>query len=113
MLKQKDRLTDSVAAGFNIGKIKNKNHDELRHYRGVIRELEKEVRKLKKELAYYKKHEHTFEQTEDSPEEIEESKADAKLKTCESCGKGKMKEFEIVGRIYATCDICEERVRIK
>lgn len=114
MLKRKDRLAASVAQEFNIGKVKQKDHNELRYLKGIIRDLQKENRSLRKELAYHKKHQHQY---EESLEETEEEKLEIDTikngVTCDNCGKGILKEFEIMGKIFGTCPVCDHRKKLK
>lgn len=96
-----------------MGKVKKTNHSEVRYLKGKIRELNKEVRNLRKQLSYHKKHEHFF---VDNEEEIEDTEEVSEVETgidCIHCGKGKYKEFEIMGRVFGTCPICEHREKLK
>ncbi len=36
-----------------------------------------------------------------------------KAKVCNSCGKGKLVLFELMGREYLTCDLCGDRTKTK
>lgn len=97
-----------------MSKTKQKSRDELEHYRGLLREAEKKIRSLEQELKRYRKHDHLY---EDNKEEIREiltkleEPSKEKLK-CPNCGKGKLEELEIIGRVYGTCDICGHRERL-
>jgi len=95
-----------------LGKTKNKNSSSEEYYKGEIRKLKKEVRQLRKQVQQ-NTHEPREQDTEisgDSEDTIVEVK---KLQDCLSCGKGKMIEFDIVGRTYGTCNICGERKKLK
>lgn len=78
------------------------------YYRGIIRELNKEIRQLKKQIKELSKYQHI-----PDIEDIQESEPIIKSRTCPSCGKGKLKELDIVGRIFEKCDICDHRKKIK
>lgn len=80
-------------------------------YKSRIRELEAENRSLKKLIKQYEKYEKN-----DNAEEIVKDNEDTfpkKPSKCVSCGKGNMKEFEIMGRVFATCSTCGERKKLK
>ncbi len=97
-----------------MSKTKNKDHNELKLLRERIRDLEKEQRKLLKQLSYFKKRDHMNDIEPLTQEDIieAEQKRDDRI-PCECCGKGKYDVFEIVGKIYGTCDICGERKKFK
>lgn len=91
-----------------MAKPKEGKKDEF--YLSEIRSLRKENKSLKQRIKQLEKAEHIFEERLD-PEEIEPPVQ--KLHTCESCGKGKLIEFEIMNKVYGTCNVCSERVRLK
>ncbi len=100
-----------------MGKTKNKNRDEIEFYRGIIRDLEKQVRTLNKELQYYKKRNHIFDSTKQD-EEISRDSEDTIIKLqkkvpCDDCGKGHYEEFEILDKVYGTCNVCDHRKKLK
>lgn len=99
-----------------MGKTKNKNHDEVRFLQGEVRRLKKVIRSLEAEVRSLKKHEHMYEITQDE-EYISDSEDThpvmTKAEPCERCGKGFYKEFELAGRVFGTCNICEARKRLK
>lgn len=92
-------------------KKQERNSEEW--YKGQIRELQKEVRQLRKQLKSYEKYSRAQDEefgndTEDTmPKNIKPVVA-----ICHECGKGKLSTFEIVGRIFETCNICEYRKKI-
>ena len=91
-------------------KKRERNSDEF--YRARIRELEKEIRSLQKRVKELEK----FERAQD--EEVITDTEDTyielpKLNRCLDCGKGFMEEFELMGKVYGTCNICGNRKRIK
>ncbi len=99
-----------------MAKTKNKNHNETKLLRERIRELEKQVRTLNKQLGYYKKHQHLFENTkidEEVEEETMEQEIMTKGITCDHCGKGKYVEFEILDKVFGTCNTCGDRKKLK
>lgn len=88
--------------------------------RGRIRELEKENRALKKQLKFLEKKEHIFDDTGSQEVEVASDSEDTypgmqrKAKEpCHDCGKGFMDEYELLGRVYGTCNICGNRKRLK
>ena len=97
-----------------MAKTEKKNHSELKLLRERIRDLEKEVRRLKKENSYHKKHQHMFEesQEDDSTEQPEIEVIPHALPDCPDCGKGILRKFEIVGRVFLTCEICDYRKKV-
>lgn len=99
-----------------MGKIRNKNHDETRHYKGIIRDLQKQVRQLQKQLKYYSKREHIL---EDNQEEIKEiiAKKEEQVQTpkrikCSECNQGYYDELSLLNKLYGTCDNCGHRKRL-
>lgn len=99
-----------------MGKVKQKNADELRYLRGLIRELQKEVRTLRKELQYYKKRDHITERSQDV--EISGDSEDTYIELvprirCKDCGKGSYDEFEIMDKVFGTCNVCGFREKLK
>ena len=97
-----------------MSKTKNKNHDEIRYLKGVIRQLEKENRSLRKENSYYKKHAHQFEESEyENNEEEVEIEVVSNKKMCPDCARGILKEFEIMpGKVFHTCPVCDYRAKV-
>lgn len=101
-----------------MGKVKQKNHDEVRFLQGEVRRLQKVIRSLEQEVRALKKYEHQYEISQD--EEIEASEEDThvvlkKLLPCtsDSCGKGFYKEMELAGKLFGTCNICGYSKRLK
>ncbi len=95
-------------------KNKSKNGEEW--LRGQIRELQKENRALKKQLKQLQKKEHIFDESQD--EEVCGDSEDThielpKLIKCEDCGKGVYVEYELMGKVFGTCNICNNRKRLK
>lgn len=96
-----------------MGKTKNKTHSELEHLRGENKELRAENRSLKRRLRELEKHEHMFEEHEQSDEKPEEVNMEDTYIRCTECGKGVMKEYELMGRVYGTCTVCGERKKLR
>jgi hypothetical protein len=95
---------------------KKREKSEGEFYRSEIRRLKKVIRSLEQEVRALKKYEHQYEISQD--EEVETSEEDThtvlkKLQQCDNCGKGYYNEFEIIGRVIGTCNICGDRKRIK
>jgi 3-isopropylmalate dehydratase small subunit len=99
-----------------LSKTKRRTGTELEHMRGLIKELEKQVRSLQKENKQLSKQKHIF--IDKSSEEIETSSEDTFVelkprKTCQSCFKGYLDEFEIMNKVFTTCSTCGERKKVK
>lgn len=97
-------------------KKRSKSGEEF--WRGKVRELEKENRALKRQLKFIEKKEHIFDGNEGQDEEVigdsEDTFPDLKSKIpCDSCGKGFLMEYEIMGKVIGTCGICGHREKIK
>lgn len=94
-------------------KKRSKNGEEF--WRGKCREQAKEIRQLRKQLRYYQKQEHIFDgQDEDIAIDTEDTYPAIKPKElCNECGKGSYDEFEIMNKVYGTCNVCGHRKRIK
>lgn len=103
-----------------MSKPRRKNKNELEYFRGLVRELEKENRALKKRLKQLEQKEHIFDDAQDDLSQDNEISGDSedthptfKKIPCDSCGKGFLLEYEIMGKVIGTCNICNERKRIK
>lgn len=97
-----------------MSKTKNKSHKRNEEERGYIRELESRVRQLEQELKQVRKWnqpQDTDERNYDSEDTYPDLKK--KLQDCDECGKGKYEEFELLGKIFGTCNICGNRKRLK
>lgn len=98
-----------------MSKTKQRTSTELEHYKGLVRELEKENRSLKRENKELSKQKHIFIDKTDDDEVLPDSE-DTYIKPkkrCDSCGKGFLEEFEILDKIFGTCNICSDRKRLK
>jgi hypothetical protein len=87
---------------------KNKNRSPEEYYKGEIRKLKKEVRQLRKQL-----NQNTHEQSDEELASDSEDTMVTKLHTCMSCGKGKLIEFELMDKAWGTCNLCNERKRLR
>lgn len=95
---------------------KRREKDPLEFYKGKLREANKRIKQLEQEVKALRKHEHQYEISQD-----EETKTDSEdtfielkpLTRCEDCGKGYMEEFEIMDKVYGTCNVCSHRKRLK
>lgn len=102
-----------------MGKLKQKNGNELKYLQGIIKQQAKKIKSLEMEVRSLQKHRHMFEihQDEDVIGDTEDTFTDLKRGTpcdgLDGCGKGYFVEFEIMGRTYGTCNICELRKRLK
>lgn len=99
-----------------LSKLRNKSHDEIRYYKGLVRDLQKQVRQLQKQLKYYDKRHHLIEdnavelqELKDKSDEIPEI---ARKIKCVSCDIGHYDEFHLLDRLYGTCDNCGLRKRL-
>lgn len=110
---KRQKLHSKRPENRNRGKNRdNSDRSELEHYKGLLRSAEKEIKSLRQQLRYYEKYgnEHEDESIETDDNVHIEQKY---LKPCHECGKGFMEEFEIIGKIYGTCNICGHRERLK
>lgn len=89
---------------------RKKDKNETDHLRGLIREKDKQIAALTRQIKYLEKREHLAEVLADEPEYEEPPKPQ---KRCDACGKGHYVEFEIANKCYGTCNICEDRKRLK
>jgi hypothetical protein len=91
---------------------KKKDKDPAEFFRGKLREKDKLIRSLEKRIKELEKHL----QPQDNSEVIADTEDTIpKLQMCdsESCNKGVMREFEIIGKIYGECVICGNRKRLR
>lgn len=91
-------------------KKRSKNAEE--YLKGLNRELSKENRHLKKRIRQLEKTEHMYEDAilNEADIEYEETKTSD---ICQSCGKGKLVYLDILDRIFSTCSVCGDRIKIK
>lgn len=90
-------------------KRREKSAEEF--YKGKVRELQKKNRQLEKRVRQLEKSEHLFEEALMSDEPIEFDIITVE-RTCRECGKGKLKELNILDRIFEECDVCDYRKKI-
>lgn len=96
-------------------KKKERNAEEW--LKGRIRELEKENKALHRRVKELTKREHFYEGQDeaDAPGDSEDTEPKLLIhsRLCSECGKGKITQFEIIGRIYEQCDLCSYRKKIQ
>lgn len=86
---------------------KNQEAKETEFYKGIIRNLKKEIKHLKQRIRQLEKFEHNYNNPKEKDDEPLEQ-----LKKCPDCGKGFIKEIEIVGRIFEVCSLCPHRKKL-
>lgn len=92
-----------------MAKSKEGRADEF--YLAQIRELRATVKSLKRRIRQLEKREHQF---EDSDDDVELPMGEQnKPLHCSECGKGHMEAFEVLGRVFSTCNICGFRIKLK
>ena len=100
-----------------MSKTKQRTNTELEHWKGLVRELEKENRSLKRENKELSKQKHIFIDKTDSDDidmSSEDTFTELKLKKrCQECFKGYLDEFEIMNKIFSTCPTCGDRKKVK
>lgn len=98
----------------NLGKDKQKNKSEVEFLRGENRKLTAENRALKKQNRQYEKFERSQDEEQRYDSEDTYPNFELKiLKTCTECGKGKYEELELPQGTYGTCNICNDRKKLK
>lgn len=95
---------------------KKKDRSEVEWLRGQLRELTKINRQLKKRLKQLENQKNTYDNYISQDEEYSSDSEETTpqnirpvIKYCSECGKGKLYTFELVGRMFEACDICEYR----
>ena len=75
------------------------------------------MRTLHKQVKYHKNREHIREdlgQDEEVSGDSEDTIVNIEHKVrCEECGKGFYKEYEIMDKCFGTCNVCENRKRLR
>lgn len=92
-----------------MSKTKNKNRSEVEFLAGENRKLRKEVKQLRRILEKHSPAQDVEEVT-DSEDTI--PKVFTEVKVCSDCGKGKLRTFEIIGKIFEECDLCHYRKKL-
>lgn len=85
----------------------------------TLRSLEQENKKLRKELAKYRKYSNKFadlvleswEENNNLKDEVENSSP--KIKSCDNCGKGELRNIAILGINFSVCQLCKNRKKIE
>lgn len=83
---------------------KSRHGKDEEFHRGIIRELRKEVKNLKQRIRQLERQQNNYYTPQQEKEEIVE-----KLPKCPGCGKGFLKEIEIVNRVFSVCNLCDYR----
>ena len=92
-----------------MSKTKNKNRSSEEYYRGEIRKLKKEVQQLRKQLNQRQptqEVEHAGDNEDTHPIIYKQTKI------CAECGKGEIRQFELIGRLFEECNLCEYRKKV-
>lgn len=76
------------------------------------RELKKQVRSLQHKLREMEKHEHMYEH-EAGDDRPEEGHTEDTFIGCQSCGKGVLVELAILNKVFATCNVCGDRKKLR
>ena len=85
-----------------MGKQKHAKPEE--HLLGIIRQQEKQIRRLRQRIKQLERYENN--NIKERPEKHKEG-------NCPSCGKGILKEIELVGRIIDSCSLCGWRSKTR
>lgn len=77
------------------------------------KDLKAQVRTLEHHIRELEKHHRIYESAQD--EEVINDTEDTYIKRqpCSSCGKGYYEEFEILDKVFATCNVCSDRKKIR
>jgi len=92
-----------------LARSKEARKDE--YYLSEIRQLKKLVKSLRQRIRQLEKNEQIFEDSQDDTEEL--PIGTQPILPCKECFKGTLETFEIVGKVYATCNVCGDRTRLK
>lgn len=88
-----------------MAKSKEAKEDEF--YKSIIRSQKKEIKSLKQRIRQLEKFEHLNNSSDEEDEPLE------RLKQCPECGKGFIKEMDLVGRLFEVCSLCDYRSKVK
>lgn len=80
---------------------------------GELRGLRKLVKSLRQRIKQLEKKEHVFDQEMSVAGEPEELPVGKQKLLCLDCGKGTYDEYELMDKIYGTCNVCGYRKRLK
>jgi restriction endonuclease S subunit len=84
-----------------------------------LRSLEQENKKLRKELAKYRKYSNKFADLvfesweENNNPKVESEENSKKIKNCENCGKGELRNIAILGINFTVCQLCKSRKKLE
>lgn len=85
----------------------------------TLRSLEQENKKLRKELAKYRKYSNKFADLvlesweENNISNDEKENTSQKVKNCENCGKGELRNIAVLGINFSVCQLCKTRKKIE
>lgn len=88
---------------------KNKEAKDSEYYKGIIRAQKKEIRALKQRNKQLERFEYNY----NTPREREIEEPLERLEQCGKCGKGYIKELDLMGRIFEVCSLCDYRAKKK
>lgn len=104
-------VVQEVNIGDYLSKTKNKNHKEMEHILGENRKLRKEIKQLRRLIE-----KNPFPSQDDAEESCDSEDTHPKVyknvKICEECGKGEITQFEIVGKVFEQCSLCDYRKKL-
>lgn len=90
---------------------KTKERDGVEYWKGKFREVQKENQHLKKRIRQLEKNEHMYEEVILGDKEVAFEET-VREEPCFECGKGKLKVFNVLDRIFVECNICNYRKKI-
>ena len=79
---------------------------ESEYYKGIIRNLRAEIKHLKKQIKQLQRDNQFVQKERVSIDE------DDLLPNCPECGKGYLKEIELVNRRFIVCSVCDFRKKV-
>ena len=94
---------------------RSRDKDGVEFWRGKHRELLKENRNLRKQLKQLEKYERTYigQDDADTPSDSEDTlPKSVNYIPCPNCGGGKLRHFELIGRVYEECNECNYRKKL-
>lgn len=96
-----------------MGKVKNRNHSEIEHLRGLVKELKKENGQLRRKVKDLEKYSHQYEDVIEN-HLMDEPEVVSKVATCPDCGKGELTlRLTLLDKDYYECNVCSFRKSVK
>lgn len=77
---------------------------ENEFYKGIIRNLKKEIKHLNKKIKQLERENQFVEKEQFEDEEL--------LPNCVECGKGYLKEINLIGKNFIICSLCNFRKKV-